>query len=69
MNSIGNFHNFITEYCGFSDNGKVSELAGYGKVRNNLKKNLEKLITVNYKGIFLTEKDFKQQNVVQIISI
>ena len=59
MNSIGNFHNFIAEYCGFSDNGKVSGLAGYGKVRNNLKKNLEKLITVNYKGIFFDRKRFQ----------
>jgi carbamoyltransferase len=58
LNSLGNFHNFISEFCGFSDNGKVSGLAGYGKIRKDLKKKLENAITVNNKGIQFRRKRY-----------
>ena len=58
LNSIGNFHNFIAEYCGYNDNGKVSGLSGYGKVRVKLKNELSRLITVSNKGLFFQRKRF-----------
>ena len=60
LNSLANFHSFITEFCGFnSENGKVSGLASYGKLIPELKKKLEKVIKVNNSGIFFERKRFE----------
>ena len=53
LNSISNFHGFITEFCGFrNENGKVSGLSAYGKVNLKLKRKLEKIIINNNSGIY-----------------
>ena len=52
--NIGSFHGFLTDSLGYSsnENGKVSGLAGYGKVQEELAKNFSKLIRVSENGIF-----------------
>jgi len=65
LNSLANFHAFITEFCGFRDqNGKVSGLSAYGKVRNKLKINLEKLLITSDNGIYFNRlrKNITQPN-------
>ncbi len=52
LNSLANFHAFATEFCGFrNENGKVSGLSAYGKIRKKLKRKLEKIIISNNNGI------------------
>ena len=59
LNSLANFHSFITEFCGFHvENGKVSGLASYGKVIPELKKKLEKTIKVSDAGIIFERKRY-----------
>ena len=60
LNSLANFHSFITEFCGFNtENGKVSGIAAYGKVIPDLKKKLEKIIKVNNSGIVFKRKRYE----------
>ena len=43
LNSLANFHAFVTEFCGFRDqNGKVSGLSAYGKIQKKIKKKIRK---------------------------
>ena len=66
LNSLANFHAFVTEFCGFRDqNGKVSGLSAYGKIQKKLKRKLEKTLIISDKGIAfnrirrnITEPDF-----------
>ena len=60
LNSLANFHSFITEFCGFRDeNGKVSGFSAYGKVQSDLKLKFNKLLQSNNKGIFFKRLRFK----------
>ena len=66
LNSLANFHAFVTEFCGFRDqNGKVSGLSAYGKVQKELKKKLEGTLVISDRGIHfnrirknITQPDF-----------
>lgn len=59
LNSLANFHSFITEFCNFrSENGKVSGLAAYGKIVPELKSSLNKIITINNSGITFERKRY-----------
>ena len=59
INSLANFHSFITEFCGFnSENGKVSGLSAYGKIIPALKSKLEKIIKINGSGIIFERKRY-----------
>jgi len=65
LKNIGVFHSFITDSMGFpgNENGKVSGLAGYGKVINELEKELKKLIKINDKGIIFNRKRFSSTKI------
>ena len=60
LKNIGVFHSFIADSLGFpgNENGKVSGLAGYGKVIPELEKELKKFIKINDKGIVFNRKRF-----------
>ena len=65
LNSLANFHAFVTEFCGFRDqNGKVSGLSAYGKVQKQLKKKLENTLITNDSGIYFNRirKNITQPN-------
>ena len=65
LNSLANFHAFITEFCGFRDqNGKVSGLSAYGKIQKDLKKKLEDTLVISDKGIYFNRirKNITQPN-------
>ena len=59
-NNIGSFHAFITDALGLSANesGKVSGLAGYGKIQDNLAEKFSNLLTVSKNGIKFNRKRY-----------
>ena len=65
LKNIGSFHSFISDSLGFpgNENGKVSGLAGYGKVIPELEKELKKLIKINDNGIVFNRKRFNSTKI------
>ena len=63
--TIANFHAFITDSIGFSgENGKTSGLASYGHIQQELKKEMNKLISVSKEnGVTFKRKRFSKTEV------
>ncbi len=60
LNNIACFHAFITDLCGFkTDNGKVTGIAAYGKINDNLKEKFLKVLKINNNQIIFTRKRYK----------
>lgn len=59
-NNIGAFHAFLTDAIGLASNesGKVSGLAGYGKIQKNLVNKYSSLLEVTKKGIFFKRERY-----------
>ena len=63
LNSLANFHSFVTEFCGFNvENGKTSGLASYGEVIPKLKSSLKKIIHLNNSGIYFNRERYNITN-------
>lgn len=63
-NSVCTFHGFLTDSLGFSgENGKTSGLASYGKIKNNLKKSLNKLFCIDGSGLVFERVRYKKTKV------
>jgi len=58
--NIGSFHAFLTDALGLAANesGKVSGLAGYGKINNELVEKFSSLLTVSKNGIHFARKRY-----------
>ena len=60
LKNIGVFHSFLADCLGFpgNDNGKVSGLAGYGKVIPELEKKFKSFIKIKENGIIFERKRY-----------
>ena len=60
LKNIGAFHGMLADSLGYpaNENGKVSGLSGYGKIRSELRKKFEDFIKVKSDGIIFNRKRY-----------